>query len=85
MPGSSGVTWLNSSEKVPSSQAQAFGPGPPCPGPATKTAFRSRSTISRLAWAYTRLSPGTVPKWPSSRGLMCSGTSGSRSSGLALR
>jgi hypothetical protein len=76
---------LYSSEYVPSSQAQAFGPGPPCPGPATYTASSPRATICRLACAHTRFRPGTVPKCPSSRGLMCSGANGSRNSGLSIR
>ncbi len=32
-----------------------------------------------------KFSPGEVPQWPSSRGLMCSGRSGSASNGLASR
>ena len=74
-----------SSEYVPSSHAQAFGPGPPWPGPATNTACRSRALMTRLACAHTRLSPGTVPKWPSNRGFTCSGRSGSVRSGFAIR
>ena len=32
-----------------------------------------------------KLRPGDVPQWPSRRGLMCSGRSGSRSSGFVLQ
>jgi hypothetical protein len=32
-----------------------------------------------------KFSPGVVPQWPSSRGFTCSGSSGSRSNGFAIR
>ena len=59
--------------------------GPPWPGPITYIMSRSWVTIARLRWDQMKFSPGVVPQWPSSRGLMCSGRSGSVSSGLAIR
>ena len=44
----------------------------------------SCTTIARLRCAQMKFSPGVVPQWPSSRGLMCSGRSGSVSSGLSI-
>src|ERR1043165_3227577 len=44
-----------------------------------------RSLMTRLRWVCTRLRPGEVPQWPRRRGLMCSGGSGSVSSGVSGR
>ena len=44
-----------------------------------------RAAMSLDRWAQMKFRPGEVPQCPSSRGLMCSGRSGSASSGLAIR
>ena len=59
MPAASPATWLYElGVACPRARRTRSGPGPPWPGPATNTASRSRSTIARLACAYTRLRPG---------------------------
>ena len=46
---------------------------------------RSYFLISRFRWTQINVCPGSEPQCPSSRFLMCSGFSGSRSSGLSRR
>ena len=41
--------------------------------------------MRRLRWTQMKDWPGSEPQWPSRRFLMCSGLSGSRSSGLSRR
>ena len=49
IPSASRETFWYTSEYVPSSHVLATIPGPPCPGPVTKMASRSRSLMTRLA------------------------------------